>query len=509
MWTTFEHILEPLLWMVGSYLLLRLLFRLLRRFQLISRMPIVGRLLPILVAILLGIRSAGLMQRWSFPTHVIQTAITTFVVAVILHIGDRWLMRRMEAEGRPNLIPRLMRDIARGAILILTFFIAISQYFNVQIGTVLLSSTVFTAVVGLALQDLLKNVFAGIALQMERPFQPGDWVFIDQNIGFGRVLEMSWRAIRVKPRDGQVVVIPNSIVAAQQITNMSATGQPVAMRLVVPVDGVYPPMKVRDLLTEAVLSSHNVVSTPPPFVYVRSYTAHSTTYEVKFWIDSFDRSPEIQADALSRVWYIFQRNGIHFAPNETVLTRPEHIQRMRTTIYTPEQIYNRLRAIRLLDGLDEDELHTLASTVEIKLFEKGEVLAHQGKREDLLYAITSGKVRVEVKNDDSDAPLVVNHLSVGDVFGERGLLMGEPRSASVIAEEDTRTIMIEPKDIAPLLEANPMLAERLGEILAQRQTETSGLLEHQRNETMRMPQASPTARSITDRIRRALLELGK
>ncbi|KPL88918.1 mechanosensitive ion channel family protein [Herpetosiphon geysericola] len=507
MLSLFEHIIQPMFWGVGSYAGLRLLIRLGRRFGLISGLNVLGQFLALSAAALVGLWSDQQLEHWPLLTKILQTIVTVSIIAVVLHIGDQLLVRRLAANGRPNAIPRLMRDIARGFVLLMTLLICIGHFFQVQIGTVLLSSTVFTAVVGLALQDLLKNVIAGIALQMERPFMPGDWIFIDAQTGYGRVLEMSWRAIRVKPRDGQVVVIPNTIIAQQQIINMSATGLPVAMRVAVTVDCVHPPMMVRELLKEAVLSSRGVVAQPEPFVFVRNYTAFSTTYEVKCWISNYDDFPQLQGDALSRIWYVFQRQGIHFASNEMVLTRPEQASRQRRLDYTPEQIFERLRRIKLLDGLHEQELRFLSENVEIRLFERGEILAHQGRHEHILYAITRGKVRVEVAHDDQP-PLVVSHLGAGDVFGERGMLMDEPRSASVIAEEDTRTIVIERHDLAPLYAKNPSLAERLGVMVAERQQATHNYLEQQRS-VNQSATPSPAARSITERIRDVLIDLSK
>ena len=508
-WNTTAHLIEPLLWSIGGYLAVRIFIRLGRRLRLISGLTLVGQVLPLATGALLALWRANLLGRWDFVGDLLQTIVTVFGVVLVLHIADRLVVRRLEAESRSHTIPRLMRDIGRGVLIVITFFVSISQYFSVQLGTVLLSSTVLTAVIGLSLQDLLKNVFAGIALQLERPFAPGDWVFVDQHLGYGRVLEMSWRAIRVRPRDGQVVVIPNSVVAQQQITNLSATGQPIAMRLRVAVDASHPPNVVRDLLIKAVLSTEGVLQSPAPFVYCRDYTLAIANYEIKLWVASFDHFPEQQGEAMGRIWYVLQRADIRFAPNEVVLNRSHNAQSQRRVYYTPDQILKRLRRIALLDILDENELKTLAHNVEIRLFAAGEVLAHQGQHETTLFAITNGRVRVEVQQDGVQ-PIVLNHLGAGEVFGERGMLLGEPRSASVVAEQDTRTIVLDRHDIIPFFEHNPALTERLGAILAERETATSvSIEEYQRSVNSQAPTPSLNARSVTDRIRKVLFDLTK
>ncbi|HEY1016471.1 MAG TPA: mechanosensitive ion channel family protein, partial [Herpetosiphonaceae bacterium] len=445
------HTLGPLLWGIGAYLVVRLLILQLRRRRAVLGLVIVGQLLPLCFGLLVGLRQAGLFNRAGAGGAAGLTVLVLLATIAVLHIGDRLLARSLERQGRPDAFPRLMRDIVRGGLTVLVLFLSISQFFHVQLGTVLLSSTIFTAVVGLALQDLLKNVFAGIALQLERPFSPGDWIFIDQNLGYGRVLEMSWRAIRARTRDGHMVVVPNTQIGQQQIVNLSAMALPIAMRLKIAVDANHPPNVVQRVIKQAVLATDGVLDQPAPFVYTREMTSAAANYEVKFWVANFDRFPEQQGEAMALIWYALRRADIALAPNELVLTRPADVSERRRLHYSQEQVISRLRRINLLDVLSDEEVAQLAACVEIRLFAAGEVLAHQGARETQLFAIARGRVRVVLADADG-SPSTLTELGPGEIFGEVGMLMDEPRSASVIALEDTNTIVIDRDDIAPLLE---------------------------------------------------------
>lgn len=495
------HALGPLLWGMGAYLSVRLLILQLRRRRAILGLVIVGQLLPLCFGLLIGLGHSGLFNRDGAGAAVGLTALVLLETITVLHIGDQLLARSLEAQGRPDAFPRLMRDIVRGLLTVVVLFVSISQFFHIQIGTVLLSSTVFTAVVGLALQDLLKNVFAGIALQLERPFSPGDWIFIDQNLNYGRVLEMSWRAIRARTRDGHMVVIPNTQIAQQQIVNLTAMGLPIAMRLKVAVDSVHPPNVVQRAIKQAVLATDGVLAQPAPFVFTRDMTSASVLYEAKFWVANFDRYPEQQGEAMALIWYALRRADIALAPNELVLARPADLSERRRLHYTQEQVISRLRRISLLDVLNDEEVAQLASCVEIRLFAAGEVLAHQGARETQLFAIARGRVRVVLADADG-SPSTLTELGPGDIFGEVGMLMDEPRSASVIALEDTNTIVIDREDIAPLLERNQELPELLGDILARRMAATSAHLQAlQRAQAEPAGAALGAGRSIAQRIR--------
>ncbi len=94
-----------------------------------------------------------------------------------------------------------------------------------MIGTVLLreqlltTSAVGAVVVGFALQDTLGNLFAGLAIQIEKPFRVGQWVqFGDRE---GQVQEITWRATKLRTKDGQFLIVPNSVISKEPVLNYS------------------------------------------------------------------------------------------------------------------------------------------------------------------------------------------------------------------------------------------------------------------------------------------------
>ncbi|MBA2379689.1 MAG: mechanosensitive ion channel [Blastocatellia bacterium] len=102
-------------------------------------------------------------------------------------------------------------------IYIVAFFIIFqSQYPNVQLAPLFTGSTIIGIVVGLALQDTLGNLFAGIALQADQPFQVGDVVSIT-NQGTGVVESVSWRGVKMRTFQNKLMVISNSVLGRETI----------------------------------------------------------------------------------------------------------------------------------------------------------------------------------------------------------------------------------------------------------------------------------------------------
>src|SRR4029079_17190182 len=87
--------------------------------------------------------------------------------------------------------PRILRDLCQGVAYLITAFLVLTR-FEVDVTKIFTASVLTTAVIGLALQETLGNVAAGLALQVERDFDVGDWIKIDGKIE-GRIREVRWR----------------------------------------------------------------------------------------------------------------------------------------------------------------------------------------------------------------------------------------------------------------------------------------------------------------------------
>ncbi len=137
----------------------------------------------------------------------------------------RWLRRRVERTLSARSFGR------NGAILVgrLTAFaiysiaaVAILASLGVS-GTGLLTFLgAGTVALGLSLQDVLKNFFSGVFLLMERPFRVGD--FIRVRDVEGEVQGIDVRTTLVRINDGSLVMIPNSLVFTEMLTNRSKSG---------------------------------------------------------------------------------------------------------------------------------------------------------------------------------------------------------------------------------------------------------------------------------------------
>jgi CRP-like cAMP-binding protein len=135
----------------------------------------------------------------------------------------------------------------------------------------------------------------------------------------------------------------------------------------------------------------------------------------------------------------------------------------------------------------------------MRRYARGETVIRQESRGDELFIIKSGRARVELLRE-GHAPVCVGMLGPGEFFGERGVLTGEPRRASVLAEDELSTIVVPKEAFQEVLARHEHLLTGIGEILSRRSAE---LDEHASEEdpSSRLSQHDQKA-VLVERIRR-------
>lgn len=129
-----------------------------------------------------------------------------------------------------------------------------------------------------------------------------------------------------------------------------------------------------------------------------------------------------------------------------------------------------LKSCPLFSSLSKGSLWRIASLVQEKKFKGGEYLCHQNEPGDFCFIVSSGKVEVfyEIKKNTKNEKLVIAQVGPGEIIGELSLIDHLPRSASLIALENTKTLIISAWDFQAQLQAYPEMALQLLPIIAQR-----------------------------------------
>ncbi len=364
-------------------------------------------------------------------------------------------------------IPRLIIDMINFIVLAIVAVAILNGIFGVKLTAFLVTSTVLSAVIGLSLQDILGNLFAGLALQMERPYKVGEWIGVGEEEGI--VVQMNWRTLTIRTRAGDHVTIPNATVSKDIVTNYSHPNRQHMCRIEVGMAYDHSPGQVKKVISGIFARTDGVLSKPLPKVFLNRFDDYTINYDVRFWITEFHRKPEIESDIRTHIWYSLRRAGLSIPfPIRDVTLRTvseDHDFRIKELLKT--EMLNELRKEELFKMLNDEQILKLAESSSKHLYSKGEILVHQGDSGDSLLIILNGRVEVYV-SDSSGRKTHLADLHDGDYFGEMSLLTGEPRSASVCAVAETEIIVVKKEGLANLLETEPLILEPLSEMLEKR-----------------------------------------
>jgi small-conductance mechanosensitive channel/CRP-like cAMP-binding protein len=411
---------------------------------------------------------------FKIPALVLWALFAYFSVRVINAAIFDFAFRVRRGYEAPSLVRNIFTLVAFTVLFVLIFK---SLYTDVQLGAIFTTSAIFGVIIGLALQDTLGNFFAGISLHADRPFQVGDVIVVGQQKHTGVVESINWRAIKIRTFQNHIVLVSNSNAAKEAIE--VAPRENLNARIVL-FGTLYTdsPAKTIHVVRESVRDADNVSEKITPIVRIRNLGDSAIEWEIKYWLDDYARYNDTDALVRQRVWYALRRSGLTFAsPTLTLHTERKAVTRPTTA---EEQIADRLSAVDVFSPLSTEELKQLATATMGHVFAPGETLIRAGDEGSSMFVVHNGRVAVQVV--ERGKPRTVAVLTEGNFFGEMALFTGEPRTANVVALEETEVLEIGHAAMKHIFETNPSLAESISWTIAERQADlAAGSLQASQN----------------------------
>ena len=383
----------------------------------------------------------------------------TFVVRANV-IAFQWLFRRRHGAIPPSLLESVISVVFYAVGLG-----AVAHYwFRLELTPFLATSAVVGAVVGLALQDTLGNLFAGIALHTEAPFRVGDWVRVADRDG--RIEQVSWRAMRLRTWDGDTLTIPNNEVARHPMLNYSVPLSPHSRVILVSVPFDVAPNRAIAALRAAVSQVEGMPPGTPPGVRVLGFLDFAIRYEIRYYFNSYEDYRALEGEIQRLVWYHLRRAGIRVATPVTGVEIQPPPAAAAPAEDGAERLLRAVRGIDLFAPLRDDELRTVAGRLKPQHYAAGEKVIEEGAAGDSFFLIDRGEVRVLRRM--GGAPREIARLGEGECFGEMAMLTGQRRSATVVAATDVDLLAIDKAAFQDVLAANPDVAVDISELLSRR-----------------------------------------
>jgi CRP-like cAMP-binding protein/small-conductance mechanosensitive channel len=375
-------------------------------------------------------------------------------------------------------VTSILSDVGAGAAYLVALFVGLRRA-GFDPTAVLTTSAVVTAVLALSLQATLGNVIGGIALQMDDTIRVGDWIQLE-NGRQGRVRQIRWRHTVLETRDWDTWIVPNATLLGAQILILGKReNEPLQHRMWVhfQVDFRFPPSEVIEVVESALGGAKipGVAETPRAncvcMDLARDGRDSFALYAVRYWLTDLARDDPTSSLVRERVFSALRRASIPLAiPAAHLWVENDSEKRRRRK--RERDLQKRIQAlatVEFLQSLDPSELQFVAEKLTEAPFAEGEVITRQGAVAHFLYIVVRGTV--EVRLDGPNEGCRVATITAPAFFGERGLMTGEPRGATVVALSDVECYRLDKESFQKVLEDRPSLAVLISQAFAEREVE--------------------------------------
>jgi small-conductance mechanosensitive channel/CRP-like cAMP-binding protein len=434
-------------------------------------------------ACMVGQFLSGLLHAMQLPTAA-AAAHEAFVIGMGIALIRLWglLVFRIVLPKAGMTFPRIAEDLFV-IVAYLAWGLVRLRYAGLDLGSIVATSAMITAVVAFAMQDTLGNILGGLALQLDNSIEIGDWIKVDDISG--KVVDIRWRSTLVETRNWETVVFPNSQLMKNKFLVLGRrSDQPVQWRRWIWFGTALDvtPSKVVKAVEGAISHAEisNVAKRPSSSCVLMEMDKGYARYALRYWLT--DLAADDATDAAVR-WHVYtalERAGIKLAVEEQNIHYVRENEKYEAAVHQRELLrrIKTLKRVELFAQMSEDELHKLAERLKYAPFAKGNVIVKQGVAEQhRLFIIINGEAEVYLEKASGEKRML-NVLSKGDFFGEMSLMTGSPRRASVIAKNDVECYRLDKSAFEEIILARPSIADEVAQILVARRAQLDTALQN-------------------------------
>lgn len=245
----------------------------------------------LVLSLLLWGLTRGLVALGAGPLLVIGAGFVSVVAQMMsgLRVARMFIFQWLFAHSQHEGVPALLVDLFSIVVSVLLFGVLLHQVFLIEFTSLLATSAVMSVVLGLALQDTLGQLFAGISLQLDRPFRLGDWVELrfDGERVHGQVLEVSWRATLLLAVGDELITVPNKAIAQGTVLNFSGRERPFVRGYLFRLSLDADVKLAKSLLLQAAKGTQGVAAEPAPVPLIIETTDSWITLKMIVFLNDF------------------------------------------------------------------------------------------------------------------------------------------------------------------------------------------------------------------------------
>ncbi len=258
----------------------------------------------------------GLMNTPIFTLARTPVTLTTIVVFALIVLGTFWVSRLARQATRRAFAMRKITDVGtigiatrliHYAVVLLGLGIGL-QTLGVDLGALVAAGAFFAVAIGFAMQNVAQNFVAGIILLTERIIKPGDVLEVDGRVV--RVSRLGLRATVARTRDEEDLIIPNSALVQNTVTNYTLRDPLYRLKTTVGVSYESDMNVVMRVLKEAAEGVEGRLDTHEPNVLMTGFGDSSVDFEVYIWLQEAWKARRIQSELNQAIWWALKAANI-------------------------------------------------------------------------------------------------------------------------------------------------------------------------------------------------------
>lgn len=267
----------------------------------------------------------NLIGKWQISILDFIPKIFLAIIIIVVFYFIAKLLRSLYLKFYPkvfkkqNDITKVISEVVYFLFLLSGIFLALEVLGLESILTKLLAGAgIIGVIAGFAFKDIASNAFAGILLNIQRPFGTNDWVEIDTN--FGTIKEVGLITTSIKTISGQEVFVPNQIIYNNTFINYSTFNK----RRVILKSGVSygdDLEHVKEVTLDELQKINSLLKDEVIDFYFTSIGSSTYNFEVRFWIKFSHQKDYLSAmnESIIRVKKRFEKENISIAYSVTTL----------------------------------------------------------------------------------------------------------------------------------------------------------------------------------------------
>ena len=398
------------------------------------------------------------IERDSVLVRFVETGLWTSVVYTVLLILNVLVFENAAHGSWRSRAPKLFQDLIRVLLVIIGAAIVLSVVWRQDLGGLIAALGVGSIVLGLALQETLGNLMSGIALFFERPFVVGDWISVGGKSG--QVIQISWRSVHLRTAQRNLLVLPNSALGRETITNYSQPTDQQTLQLSFTFGLDAPPNRVKEMLVEVAREIPLIIQDPPPRAATCEVLEDRIRYEARLGIEHGRYMPEVTDRFTSAVWYAARRAGFPLPLPHAVELQVR--ERETDELEVRQQIEAQLQTAEGIRILPSGAITGLAAAADQVLFGAGEVLIAAGDVPHNVYVITSGEALGTYPTESNEPGSI--RFRPGEVLGVTSPARAQASDTHVVAATDVAAVRLPGEVVARVLKEHPALSNQFARI---------------------------------------------